>query len=143
MIQYNEVAAVSGKPGLYKVIKPTRSGVILESLDDKKSKLVVGGNQRVSILSEISIYTMTEEGTVNLETVLKKVEKEFKGDLGVDQTADNEELKAFMKHVLPEFDEDKVYPSDIKKLINWYHLIRSNAPELLEETKEESTSEKK
>jgi hypothetical protein len=142
MIQYNEVAAVSGKPGLYKVIKPTRSGVILESLDDKKSKLVVGGNQRVSILSEISIYTMTEEGTVNLETVLKKVEKEFKGDLGIDQTADNEELKAFMKHVLPEFDEDKVYPSDIKKLINWYHLLKSNAPELLEETKEESTSEK-
>jgi hypothetical protein len=142
MIQYNEVAAVSGKPGLYKVIKPTRSGVILESLDDKKSKLVVGGNQRVSILSEISIYTMTEEGTVNLETVLKKVEKEFKGDLGIDQTADNEELKAFMKHVLPEFDEDKVYPSDIKKLINWYHLLKSNAPELLEETKEESTSGK-
>jgi hypothetical protein len=141
-MKYNEVAAVSGKPGLYKVVKPTRSGVILESLDEKKAKLIVGGNQRVSILSEISIYTMTEEGTIGLESVMKNVEKEFKGDLGIDQSADSDELKAFMKHVLPEFDEDKVYPSDIKKLINWYHIIKNNAPEMLEEGQEETSEEK-
>jgi hypothetical protein len=142
MIKFSEVAAVSGKPGLYKVIKPTRNGVILESLDEKKAKLIVGGNQRVSILSEISIYTMTEEGTSPLEMVMKKVEKEFKGDLGIDQSADEDELKAFMKHVLPEFDEDKVYASDIKKLINWYHILRKNLPEILEETVEESKPKK-
>ncbi|UJP66663.1 DUF5606 family protein [Mongoliitalea daihaiensis] len=135
-MNFNEIATVAGKPGLYRVLKPTRGGVILESLDSKKSKLVVGSNQRVSILGEISMYTMTEEGASPLEEILKTVEKEFQGDLGIDSGADADELRAFLKHVLPDFDEDKVYPSDIKKLISWYHIIREFAPEVLEETSE-------
>ncbi|MCH7399974.1 DUF5606 domain-containing protein [Belliella sp. DSM 107340] len=145
-MKFNEIATVSGKAGLYKILKPTRSGVILESMDEKKGKLVVGANQRVSVLSEISIYTMTEEGATALEEILIKIESEFKGDLGLDSTADADELKAFLKHVLPEFDEDKVYPSDIKKLISWYKIIRNYAPEVLEENNEddsEETSEEK
>jgi hypothetical protein len=82
-MKFNEIATVSGKSGLYKILKPTRGGVILESMDDKKSKLVVGANQRVSILGEISMYTMTEEGATPLEEVMKKIEKEFQGDLGL------------------------------------------------------------
>lgn len=136
MIEFKEVATVAGKPGLYRVLKPSRSGVILESLDEKKSKLVIGSNQRVSVLSEISIYTLTEEGAVPLEDVLKTIEKEFDGDTGLANDADNDEYKAFLKHVLPEYDENRVYVSDIKKLINWYKLIRENAPELLQEKEE-------
>ncbi|MFD2035666.1 DUF5606 domain-containing protein [Belliella marina] len=142
-MKFNEIATVSGKAGLYKILKPTRSGVILESMDEKKGKLVVGANQRVSVLSEISIYTMTEEGATPLEDIMVKIEAEFKGDLGLDSTADADELKAFLKHVLPEFDEDKVYPSDIKKLISWYKIIRNHAPEVLEEKKEDDTPEEK
>lgn len=142
-MKFNEIATVSGKAGLYKILKPTRSGVILESMDDKKGKLVVGANQRVSVLSEISIYTMTEEGASPLEDIMIKIEAEFKGDLGLDSTADGEEFKAFLKHVLPEFDEDKVYPSDIKKLVSWYKIIRSYAPEVLEEKTEETNEEEK
>jgi hypothetical protein len=130
---FNEIATVAGKPGLFKVLKPTRGGVILETLDEKKSKLVAGANHRVSILGEISMYTMTEEGAVALESVMKKIHQEFNGDPGVDGNADTEELKAFLKHVLPEFDEDKVYPSDIKKLVAWYTIISKHAPEVLEE----------
>jgi hypothetical protein len=133
-MDFKEIATVAGKPGLYKVLKPSRSGVILESLDEKKSKLVVGANHRVSILSEISIYTMTEEGATPLEEVMKTMEKEFEGDLGLTSSADPDELKAFLKHVLPEYDEDKVYASDIKKLISWYNLIRKHSPEALEES---------
>jgi hypothetical protein len=133
-MDFKEIATVAGKPGLYKVLKPSRSGVILESLDEKKSKLVVGANHRVSILSEISIYTMTEEGATPLEEVMKTMEKEFEGDLGLTSSADPDELKAFLKHVLPEYDEDKVYASDIKKLISWYNLIRKHSPEVLEES---------
>jgi len=140
-MKFKELATVAGKPGLYKVLKPTRSGVILEALDEKKSKLVVGASQRVSILSEISIYTTTEEGAIALEDVMKKIEKEFQGDLGVDGTADVDELKAFLKHVLPEFDEDRVYASDIKKLITWYQIIRKQVPEALEESAPEDTKE--
>ncbi|WP_209332043.1 DUF5606 domain-containing protein [Lunatimonas salinarum] len=137
-MEFKELATVSGKPGLYKVLKPSRSGVILESLDEKKAKMVVGASQRVSLLSEISIYTLTEEGSTPLHEVMKTIEKEFAGDTGV-QDADNEELKAFLKHVLPDYDENRVYVSDIKKLINWYHLIRNKAPEMLTDTEESPT----
>lgn len=144
-MNFNEIATVAGKPGLYKVLKPTRGGVILESLDNKKSKLVVGSNQRVSILGEISMYTMTEEGASPLEEIMITIEKEFKGDVGIDTNADADELRAFLKHVLPDFDENKVYPSDIKKLISWYQTIRTYVPEVLEEktasTEETSTEE--
>ncbi|WP_200975784.1 DUF5606 domain-containing protein [Echinicola sp. 20G] len=133
---FNEIATVAGKPGLYKVLKPSRSGVILESMDAKKAKLVVGANHRVSILSEISIYTMTEEGSTPLQEVMINIEKEFSGDTGLAKGADNDEYIAFMKHILPDFDEERVYPSDIKKLISWYKIIRENTPELLEEQAE-------
>lgn len=130
-MEFKEIATVSGKPGLFKVLKPSRTGVILESLDDKKSKLVVGASQRVSLLSEISIYTMDEEGSKPLQEVLKNIEKEFQGDTGL-AGADNDEYKAFLKHVLPEYDENRVYVSDIKKLISWYGIIRQHFPELLQ-----------
>ncbi|MDN3669603.1 DUF5606 domain-containing protein [Echinicola jeungdonensis] len=135
-MEFKEIATVSGKPGLYKVLKPSRSGVILESMDEKKSKLVVGGSHRVSILSEISIYTLTEEGAAPLEEVMTTIEKEFQGDTGLAKDADNDEYKAFLKHILPEFDEERVYVSDIKKLISWYKIIRKYAPEALVDNSE-------
>src|SRR5690606_34901948 len=134
MTEFSKIATVSGKPGLYRILKPSRSGMILESLDEKKKKLVVGGNHRVSVLSEISIFTLTEAGSVPLEEVLKTIEKDFKGDTGLASDADNDEYKAFLKHVLPEYDEDRVYTSDIKKLINWYEIIRQHEPEVLQDS---------
>ncbi|WP_439483071.1 DUF5606 family protein [Cyclobacterium plantarum] len=134
-MEFKDIATVSGKPGLYKILKPSRSGVILESLDDKKGKMVVGAAQRVSLLSEISIYTLTEEGATSLKEVLIKIEKEFEGDTGL-EGADKDEYQAFMKHILPEFDADRVYASDVKKLISWYHILRKECPEVLEEKPE-------
>jgi hypothetical protein len=141
-MKFNEIATISGKPGLYKVLKPSRGGAILESIDEKKSKLVVGANHRVSILAEISIYTMTEEGATPLQQVMKKVHEEFNGDPGLDASADADELRAFLKHVLPEFDEEKVYPSDIKKLVAWYKIISTYAPEAFSEPEEKPSEEK-
>lgn len=135
-MNFKDIATVAGKPGLYKVLKPTRSGVILESLDEKKSKLVAGMSMRVSILSDISIYTMTEEGAEPLESVMKKIEAEYKGDTGVDAGASDSELRAFLKSVLPDFDEARVYTSDIKKLNAWYQIIRNAAPEVLQDQPE-------
>ena len=140
-MEFKEIATVSGKPGLYRILKPSRSGVVLESMDEKKAKMVVGTNHRVSILSEISIYTLTEEGAAPLEEVMRTIEKEFKGDTGLAADADNDEYQAFLKHVLPEFDEYMVYVSDIKKLINWYKIIRQHEPELLQEKSEEVKGE--
>ena len=145
-MNFKDIATVAGKPGLYKILKPTRSGVVLESMDEKKTKLVAGMAQRVSVLSDISIYTLTEEGAEPLESVMKKIEAEYAGDLGLDTNADDSELRAFLKSVLPDFDTARVYTSDIKKLVSWYKLIRSVAPEVLQEStaeETESTSEEK
>lgn len=142
-MNFKDLATVAGKPGLFKVLKPSRTGVILESMDAKKTKLVAGMSQRVSILSDISIYTLTEEGAEPLESVMQKIEAEFQGDLGLDANPDDTELRAFMKHVLPEVDEARVYTSDIKKLITWYNLLRAQAPEVLQKSEEENPEETK
>jgi hypothetical protein len=130
----SEIASVSGKGGLYKVLAPTKSGVILESLDESKSRLVASASNRISLLHEISIYTNTKEGNTPLADVLKKINKDFGNDLGVDANSEASELKSFMKSVLPEYDEDRVYVSDLKKLVKWYGVISKFAPEILNET---------
>jgi hypothetical protein len=138
-MNFKDIAAVAGKPGLYRIVSPTRSGVVLEALDEKKTKLVAGMSMRVSVLNDISIYTLTEEGAEPLESVMKKIDANYQGDTGVDASATDAELRAFLKSVLPEFDQDRVYVSDIKKLNAWYLLIHKNCPEVFQES---STTEK-
>lgn len=131
-MELKDIASISGKGGLFKIVSPTKSGVILESLDDAKAKLVASSNQRISVLSEISIYTNTKEGSTPLIEVFQKIKKDFGNDLGVDGESDGAELKAFLKSVLPDFDESRVYVSDIKKLVKWYSIILKQAPEAFE-----------
>jgi len=138
-MNFKDIAAVAGKPGLYRIVSPTRSGVVLEALDEKKTKLVAGMSMRVSVLNDISIYTLTEEGAEPLESVMKKIDANYQGDTGVDASATDAELRAFLKSVLPEFDQERVYVSDIKKLNAWYLLIHKNCPEVFQES---STTEK-
>jgi hypothetical protein len=138
-MNFKDIASVAGKPGLYRIVSPTRSGVVLEALDEKKTKLVAGMSMRVSVLNDISIYTLTEEGAEPLESVMKKIDANYQGDTGVDASATDAELRAFLKSVLPEFDQDRVYVSDIKKLNAWYLLIHKNCPEVFQES---STTEK-
>jgi hypothetical protein len=137
-----DIATISGKGGLYKVLAPTKSGVILESLDESKTKMVATTNHRLSLLNEISIYTTTKEGNTPLHDVLKKVHQDFGDDPGVDSNSDSDELKAFMKSILPEYDENRVYTSDIKKLVRWYDVIRKYAPEVLTESTEKEGGKK-
>lgn len=131
----SEIATITGKSTLFKVLKPGKSGVILESLDDAKTKLVATANHRLSVLSEISIYTTSKEGTTPLEDVLKKIKKEYGADLGLDADAEGTELKAFLKSVVPDYDESRVYISDMKKLVRWYGILLKYVPEIFEEQK--------
>ncbi|MEM7110350.1 MAG: DUF5606 domain-containing protein [Bacteroidota bacterium] len=140
-MEYSDIASVSGKGGLFKIVKPTRTGVILESLDETKKKLVAGATQRVSVLSDISIYTTDQKGSTPLEKVFKEMYEEFEDDLGVDSTSDADELKSFLKHILPEYDDSRVYVSDIKKLVTWYKHIYDQVPELLQKETEENSQE--
>ena len=129
----DDIATISGKGGLFKVFKPAKSGVILEQLDEAKTKLVATPNHKLSVLSEISIYTTTKDGTVALAEVLKKIHTSFGNDLGLDSDSDASELKSFLKSVLPEYDENRVYVSDIKKLVKWYSVLMKYAPEIITE----------
>ena len=135
-MELSEIASIAGKGGLYKITKPTRSGVIVETLDEKKQKMVASADNRISILKEISIYTTDQEGSKPLEEVLKKIHKEFEGDPGVNSSSNPEELKAFMKHVVPEYDMNRVYVSDIKKLVSWYNILFKQVPGILNESAE-------
>jgi len=140
-MNFKDIAAVSGKGGLFKVVKPTKTGVILESLDESRSKLVTTLNQKVSVLAEISVYCTGDKETIALDEVLVKIKEEFGDDPGVDKNSDAEELKSFFAHILLDYDRDKVYVSDIKKIVSWYIIIFKYAPELLEKKEEDEARE--
>lgn len=141
-MEFNEIAALSGKGGLYKIVSPTRAGVILEAMDGTNKKVVASVQNKVSVLSDISIYTTDEEGAQPLKNVMTKIHEEFSGDTGLSSSSDPDELKSFLKFVLPEYDESRVYVSDIKKLVTWYNLLATQCPEVFETKKDEVKEEK-
>ena len=132
-----DVASVSGKPGLFKVVKPTRTGVILETIDGQKSRIVANANNRVSILQEISIYTTGKEASIPLEKVFTMIYEKFNKSLKVDSKSEPQALKAFLSEIVPDYDTERVYNSDIKKLVGWYLLIASYLPEVFTSIAEE------
>lgn len=134
-----EVANVSGKPGLFRILKPSRAGVIVESLDEKREKTLIGPTARVSVLKDVSIFTDGAEESVALSDVFLKI-REIHGEevtLSV-KTSSDKELIEFLAEVLPEFDRTKVYVSDIKKVITWYNLLSKYTPEAFAATEGEA-----
>jgi hypothetical protein len=140
-MELREVAAVSGRGGLFKILKPTKNGVILEALDASKKRFVAGANERVSILNEISIYTTDKDGSVALEVILQKIHASFGSDTKITSKSTDAELGAFLASVLPSYDREKVYHSDIKKLAGWYAILQANFPEVLVAKKAEAKTE--
>jgi hypothetical protein len=118
----DKILAISGKPGLYVLKVQTRTGFVAESLTDGK-KITVNLKSNVSLLSEISIYTY--EGEKPLTEVMQRIAvKENKGQ-AISHKEDNAKLTAYFKEILPEYDEERVYPSDIKKVLNWYNTLEA------------------
>lgn len=128
-----KVLAIAGKPGLYKLIAQTRGGFVAESLLDKK-RLSVNAQQNVSVLSEIAIYTLSEE--VPLKKVFEKIKEKEKGQQTSVKAKDSKDkLEEYFFEILPDYDEDRVYVSDIKKVIQWYNLLQEHNMLDLEESK--------
>jgi len=120
----DKVLSIAGKPGLYKMIAQTRGGFIAESLIDKK-RMSVGIHHNVSILSEIAIYTLTEEKP--LHEVLSLIKDKESGSMtSISHKEGKNKLEEYFFDVLPDYDEDRVYASDIKKIIQWYNLLQKN-----------------
>lgn len=134
-----KILAISGKPGLYQLKIQTRTGFVAESLIDGK-KITVGLRSNVSLLSEISVYTY--DGEVRLAEVLRAIaEKEDNGP-ALSHKEDNTKLTEYFREVLPEFDEDRVYASDIKKILNWYNMLQAKGLVSKEDEATEETAPK-
>ena len=116
------ILSISGKPGLYKLVSNGKNMLIVESLVDKKRSPVYGSDKIIS-LGDIAMYT--DEDEVPLHNVLANVKnKENGAKVALNtKTATNDELYSYMAEVLPNFDRERVYPTDIKKLINWYNAL--------------------
>lgn len=128
----DRILSISEKPGLFKLITQTKNGFIVESLIDRK-RLPVNSRSNVSFLSEIAIYTLTEE--VPLKDVLNKIKAKENGNkTSISHKETKDKLEEYFFSILQDYDEDRVYPSDIKKVIRWYNILQeNNMLDLLEE----------
>lgn len=117
-----KILSISGKPGLYELKVQTRTGFLAESLIDGK-KISVALKTNVSLLSEISIYTINEEKP--LTDVMRNIAIKENNGPAISHKEDNAKLVAYFTEILPEYDSERVYPSDIKKVLNWYNLLQS------------------
>ncbi|MGZ5242907.1 MAG: DUF5606 family protein [Bacteroidia bacterium] len=120
-----EIVSITGKPGLYKVIARSQRGLIAESLDDKKTRLPINASQQVALLEEITIYTQDDEN-MPLKDVFENIRKYTEENALPDAKADTLALKQFFKEVAPNYDTERVYTSDMKKVIKWFELLKSN-----------------
>ncbi len=131
----DKILAISGKPGLFALKLQTRTGFVAESFLDGK-KITVNLRSNVSLLSEISIYTINEEKP--LADVLRAIAIKEDNGPAISHKDDSAKLIAYFVEVVPDYDQDRVYPSDIKKILNWYNtlqikgLVSKEIPELAE-----------
>lgn len=118
-----EIIAIAGKPGLYRILVTNRSNLVVESMLDKK-RLSIPGTSRISSLADITMYTTGED--VLLMDVLNRMDEHVeKGDLP-DVKGDAQATKDFVDAVIPELDHERVYNSDLKKLVQWFSILREN-----------------
>lgn len=132
------ILAISGMPGIYSLKLQTRTGFVAESLIDGK-KVTIGLRSNVSLLSEISMYT--HEGEKPLAEVMRAIAVKENEGPAISHKEDNAKLAAYFQSVVPDYDADRVYPSDIKKVLNWYNILQSKGLVSKEETSAEKQAE--
>lgn len=101
----------------------------MEAIDEKKAKMIANAQQRVSILKEVSIYANNAEGSMALKDVFLKIQEKHGEKISID-TSNNKLLLGFIAEIVPDYDTEKVYASDIKKLVNWYNILAAHCPEV-------------
>jgi len=132
----SKIISISGKSGLSKIISQSRNGLIVESIVDGK-RSAVHGTERVSSLEDISIFTLDED--ILLTEVFKMMLDASKGKQVLSHKSSPEDLKNYLKEILPNYDEEKVYVSDIKKLVQWFNLLIDKNIIKLEKKQKKST----
>ena len=119
-MEYSKIIAISGKPGLFKAISQTKTGFIVESLLDNK-RFPIASTNNVSLIENIAIYTYEEE--IPLLTVFKTIYKKENSKKTISHKESGNTLTSYFSEILPEYDEERVYTSNIKKIIQWYNIL--------------------
>ena len=117
------ILAISGHPGLYKMISNAKNALIVESLVNKK-RMQAYATSKISALEDIAIFT--DKGDVPLSDVFKNIKEKEEGGKAISHKSSGNELKDYMAEILPNYDEDRVYVSDMKKIFQWYNLLQEN-----------------
>ena len=135
------ILAISGKPGLYRLVARGNGNLIVESIDEQKHRITAGSRDRVTSLRDVSMYTMDDDKP--LMEVFESIKEKYNGqpvDIHTSK-ADKAQLYAFLDEVLPDNDADRIYPGDVKKLIQWYNiLVQADYTDFLEANEEEEAT---
>ncbi len=134
------ILAISGYPGLFKLVSQAKSGIIVESLVDKK-RMSANATSKISALEDIAIFTEDEE--VPLTDVFKNISGKENGGVAISHKESGNTLKSYFEEVLPDYDQDRVYTSDIKKVLQWYNILHKNELLNFDEVSEETKKEEK
>jgi hypothetical protein len=125
MAELKDIVSISGQPGLHLIIGKRANGLIVETLDASKRRFPTSLTQKVSILEDISIYTY--EGDIKLIEVFRNLHQLVNNGFDlVSKNNSNEEVKTFFRKVVPEYDEEKVYVSDMLKVSLWYQILKDS-----------------
>lgn len=124
-MEYREIVAITGLSGLYQLLTTKADGAIVRNVDDKSTKFISARQHNVTPLESIEVYTTGEN--VRLHQVFRMMQEQEKTvPLADPKSADNKAIKGYFKSIFPEFDEDRVYVSDMKKMLKWYELLKNN-----------------
>lgn len=141
MIDLTGIIAISGQSGLFKVVAQSKNGIIVESLTDKK-RTAVSATAKVSSLEDISMFTTGDDKPVS--EIMKAIYDKEKGGACIDAKADDKTVVAYFGSVLPDYDKERVYTSNMRKLFTWYNGLQTTGNlKLKEEAKAEEGAEKK
>lgn len=135
------ILSISGKPGLYKLVSQAKNMLIVESITPEKRRMPAYGNEKITSLADIAMYTNDSEKPL-WEVLTSIKEKENGAVASIDpKKAGTAELGNYFAEILPDYDRERVYMADIKKLISWYNILVTNGITDFEEKKEEAAAE--
>ena len=127
------IISIAGKPGLFKVVAQGKNNIIVESLEDKKRSPAYSSD-RISALDDISIYTTDED--VSLKIIMKTIYDKENGAATISHKDDKKKLESYILEILPNYDQERVYISDVKKIFQWYNLLHKSGELKLAEKEE-------
>jgi hypothetical protein len=136
----SKILSISGKSGLFQVVSQLKNAVLVESLLDKK-RFPAFAHEKISSLEEIAVFTATEEKP--LKEILKAIYDKLEGKPALDAKSDNKQLQTFFLEVVPDYNSERVYISDIRKIISWYNLLLEHQILDFSEKEEEKSEEEK